>query len=101
MRTMKGATTVALGAVVALTAAACSGSSSTGSGATTTASAAAAAKGGTLYILNLGTHNGLDVQQSYVGADVQTEMGIRDEPVSGFDAGGRHGWGLGGALAGC
>lgn len=72
MRTMKGATTVALGAVVALTAAACSGSSSTGSGATTTASAAAAAKGGTLYILNLGPHNGLDVQQSYVGADLQT-----------------------------
>ena len=70
MRTKKGAAFVALGAAVAMTAAACS-SSSTGS--TSAAStAAAAAKGGTLYILNLGPHNGLDVQQSYVGADLQT-----------------------------
>ncbi|MFZ1287489.1 MAG: ABC transporter substrate-binding protein, partial [Candidatus Phosphoribacter sp.] len=70
MRTKKGATGVALGAVVALAAAACSSGTSTSTGSASTA--AMAAKGGTLFILNLGPHNGLDVQQSYVGADLQT-----------------------------
>ncbi len=69
MRTRKGATGLALGAVVALAAAACS--SSTGGGGTATSSAAAPQKGGTLYTLNLGPHNGLDPQQSYVGADLE------------------------------
>jgi peptide/nickel transport system substrate-binding protein len=68
MRTKKGATGLALGAVVALAAAACSsGGGSTG---TATSSSAAPQKGGTLYILDLGPHNGLDPQQSYVGADL-------------------------------
>ena len=69
MRTRKGATGLALGAVVALAAAACS--SSGGGGASATSAAAAPQKGGTLYILNLGPHNGLDPQQSYVGADLE------------------------------
>ena len=74
MRTRKGATGLALGAVVALAAAACS---SGGGGGTSPSSSAGAApkKGGTLYILNLGPHNGLDPQQSYVGADM--EFGAR------------------------
>ena len=70
MRTRKGATGLALGAVVALAAAACS-SSGGGGGSATSSAAAAPQKGGTLYILNLGPHNGLDPQQSYVGADLQ------------------------------
>jgi peptide/nickel transport system substrate-binding protein len=69
MRTRKGATGLALGAVVALAAAACS--SSGGGGASATSAAAAPQKCGTLYILNLGPHNGLDPQQSYVGADLE------------------------------
>ena len=69
MRTKRGATTVALGAVVALAAAACSSGGTTGSGAS--ASGAAATKGGTIYILNVGPHNGLDPQASYVGADLE------------------------------
>ncbi len=69
MRTKKGATAVALGAVVALAAAACSSSGSSGGAATS--AQAAGQKGGTLYILNLGPHNGLDPQQSYVGADLE------------------------------
>jgi peptide/nickel transport system substrate-binding protein len=70
MRTKKGATGLALGAVVALAAAACSSGGSTGS-ATSSAASAAQQKGGTLYILDLGPHNGLDPQQSYVGADLE------------------------------
>jgi peptide/nickel transport system substrate-binding protein len=70
MRTRKGATGLALGAVVALAAAACS-SSGGGSGTATSSAAVAQQKGGTLYILNLGPHNGLDPQASYVGADMQ------------------------------
>jgi peptide/nickel transport system substrate-binding protein len=73
MRTRKGATGLALGAVVALAAAACS--SSGGGGGAATSAAAAPQKGGTLYTLNLGPHNGLDPQQSYVGADM--EFGAR------------------------
>ena len=69
MRTKKGATTVALGAVVALAAAACSSGGSSTSGAT--ASGSAATKGGTIYIINKGPHNGLDPQASYVGADLE------------------------------
>src|SRR4029453_14976897 len=69
MRTRKGATGLALGAVVALAAAACS--SSGGGGGSATSAAAAPQKGGTLYILNLGPHNGLDPQASYVGADLE------------------------------
>ena len=69
MRTKRGATTVALGAVVALAAAACSSSGSGTSAAT--ASGSAATKGGTIYILNVGPHNGLDPQASYVGADLE------------------------------
>jgi peptide/nickel transport system substrate-binding protein len=70
MRTRKGATGLALGAVVALAAAACS-SSGGGGGSATSSAAAAPQKGGTLYIMNLGPHNGLDPQQSYVGADLE------------------------------
>jgi peptide/nickel transport system substrate-binding protein len=70
MRTRKGATGLALGAVVALAAAACS-SSGGGGGAATSSAAAAPQKGGTLNILNLGPHNGLDPQQTYVGADLE------------------------------
>ena len=70
MRTRKGATGLALGAVVALAAAACS-SSGGGGGSATSSAAAAPQKGGTLYILNLGPHNGLDPQASYVGADLE------------------------------
>ncbi len=69
MRTRKGALTVALGAVVSITAAACSGGGSGGSA--TSNAGAAATKGGTIYILNKGPHNGLDPQQSYVGADLE------------------------------
>jgi peptide/nickel transport system substrate-binding protein len=69
MRTKKGATGLALGAVVALAAAACS-SSGGGGGSATSSAAVAQQKGGTLTILNLGPHNGLDPQQSYVGADM-------------------------------
>lgn len=68
MRTKKGATTVALGAVVTLAVAACSSGSGT-SGAT--ASGSPATKGGTIYIINKGPHNGLDPQASYVGADLE------------------------------
>lgn len=71
MRTKKGGTGLALGAVVALAAAACSGSGGNTPAATSSGAAAAQAKGGTLYILNLGPHNGLDPQQSYVGADLE------------------------------
>lgn len=71
MRTKKGATGVALGAVVALAAAACSSSGSSGGTASAGSSQAAGQKGGTLYMLNLGPHNGLDPQQSYVGADLE------------------------------
>jgi peptide/nickel transport system substrate-binding protein len=70
MRTRKGATGLALGAVVALAAAACS-SSGGGGGSATSSAAAAPQKGGTLYTLNLGPHNGLDPQASYVGADLE------------------------------
>jgi peptide/nickel transport system substrate-binding protein len=69
MRTKKGATGLALGAVVALAAAACS-SSGGGGGSATSSAAVPQQKGGTLTILNLGPHNGLDPQQSYVGADM-------------------------------
>ncbi len=70
MRTKKGATGLALGAVVALAAAACSSSGSGGtSGATS--GPVAQAKGGTLYMLQVGPHNGLDPQQAYVGADLE------------------------------
>jgi peptide/nickel transport system substrate-binding protein len=69
MRTRKGATGLALGAVVALAAAACS--SSGGGGGAATSAAAAPQKGGTLYLLNVGPHAGLDPQQSYVGADLE------------------------------
>jgi peptide/nickel transport system substrate-binding protein len=69
MRTKKGATAVALGAVVAVAAAACSSGSS---GGTSPSSApAAGAKGGNLTMLNLGPTEHLDPQRVYVGADVQ------------------------------
>ncbi|MEO8829632.1 ABC transporter substrate-binding protein [Lapillicoccus sp.] len=69
MRTKKGATAVALGAVVAVTAAACS---SSGGGSTTSPSSAAeGAKGGTLTMLNLGPTEHLDPQRVYIGADIQ------------------------------
>ena len=67
--TKRGATGLALGAVVALAAAACSSGSSGGT-ATSGSGGAAPTKGGTLNIMNLGPHNGLDPQQSYVGADM-------------------------------
>jgi peptide/nickel transport system substrate-binding protein len=69
MRTKNGATGLALGAVVALAAAACSSGGTSGSSATS--ASAAPQKGGTLYLLNLGPHNGLDPQQAYVGADLE------------------------------
>ncbi|GAA1887144.1 ABC transporter substrate-binding protein [Lapillicoccus jejuensis] len=70
MRTRRGALTVALGAVVAVAAGACS--SSGGSGGSASGSAGSApTKGGTIYVLDLGPHNGLDPQQSYVGADLE------------------------------
>src|SRR6478609_11263946 len=68
MRTKKGATAVALGAVVAVAAAACSSGSSTG---TATSAPAAGAKGGNLTMLNLGPTEHLDPQRVYIGADVQ------------------------------
>ena len=71
MRTRKGATGLALGAVVALAAAACS-SSGGGGGSATSSAAAAPQKGGTLYVMILGPHNGLDPQQSYVPQDVRS-----------------------------
>jgi len=69
MRTRKGVTGLALGAVVALAAAACS-SSGGGGGSATSSAGAAPKKGGTLYILNLGPQQGLDPQMTYVGADL-------------------------------
>ena len=63
MRTRKGATGLALGAVVALAAAACS-SSGGGGGSATSSAAAAPQKGGTLYRMNLGSLNGVDPEQS-------------------------------------
>lgn len=68
MRTRKGALTVALGAVVALAAGACS--SSGGSTGSSTGGGSAPSKGGTLTILGLGPHSGLDPQQTYIGADI-------------------------------
>ena len=47
-----------------------SGGGSTGSPSAGSAQAPGQ-KGGTLYVLNLGPHNGLDPQQSYVGADLE------------------------------
>ena len=59
-----------LTAAVCVSVAACGGGGSsgtaTGGGATTPGQ-----KGGTLYILNLGPHNGLDPQASYVGVDLE------------------------------
>jgi peptide/nickel transport system substrate-binding protein len=84
MRTRKGAVTVALGAVVALAAAACSGGSG-GSGATSSQSAAT--KGGTVYILNVGPHNGLDPQQSYVGADLEFANRVYARSLTTYSSG--------------
>ncbi|MEO7060065.1 MAG: ABC transporter substrate-binding protein [Lapillicoccus sp.] len=85
MRTKKGATTVALGAVVALAAAACSGG---GSGSSSSASSGGTAKkGGTLYILNLGPHNGLDPQQSYVGADLEFANRVYARSLTTYSSG--------------
>ncbi|MEO3938233.1 ABC transporter substrate-binding protein [Dermatophilaceae bacterium Soc4.6] len=86
MRTRQGAFTVALGAVVALAAAACSGSGS-GGGSTAGSSATAASKGGTLYILNVGPHNGLDPQQSYVGADLEFANRVYARSLTMYTAG--------------
>ncbi len=85
MRTKKGATTVALGAVVALAAAACSSSGSSGGSATS--SQAAGQKGGTLYMLNVGPHNGLDPQQSYVGADLEFASRIYARSLTTYSTG--------------
>ena len=54
---------------------------------TTASTAAAVAKGGTLYILNLGPHNGLDVQQSYVGADLQTANRVYMRYLTSYSTG--------------
>ena len=87
MRTKKGATGIALGAVVALAAAACSSSGGSGgipSGAT---SGAAPQKGGTLYMLNLGPHNGLDPQASYVGADLEFASRVYARSLTTYSTG--------------
>ncbi len=67
----KAAAGVSLGVALALAAAGCSSSGSGGSSGGGTGGSGPAQKGGTLYILNLGPHNGLDPQQSYVGADLE------------------------------
>ena len=97
MRTRKGATGLALGAVVALAAAACS-SSGGGGGSATSSAAAAPQKGGTLYTLNLGPHNGLDPQAFsqlhadlvflFVGLTVAAVLVLRSvhAPRRAFDA---------------
>ncbi len=59
-----------LAVAMCATVAACGGGGSTG-GATAGSAAAPGQKGGTLYIINTGPHNGLDPQQSYVGADLE------------------------------
>ncbi len=91
MRTKKGAIGVALAAVVALAAAACS--SSGGGTGTATGSAggggggAAAQKGGTLYLINNDAHNGLDPQQSYVGADLEFASRVYSRSLTTYSAG--------------
>jgi peptide/nickel transport system substrate-binding protein len=59
-----------LAAAVCVSVAACGGG---GSGGTATGGSAQASgqKGGTLYVINTGPHNGLDPQASYVGADLE------------------------------
>ncbi len=88
MRTKKGATGVALGAVVALAAAACS--STSGSGGTSTGGGggqAAGQKGGTLYVLNLGPHSGLDPQATYIGADLEFANRVYARSLTTYSAG--------------
>ena len=57
-------------AVLCLTLSACGGGGATGT-ATGGSAQAPGQKGGTLNILNPGPHNGLDPQQTYVGADIE------------------------------
>ncbi len=59
-----------LAAAVCVSVAACGGG---GSGGTATGGSAQASgqKGGTLYVINTGPHNGLDPQASYVGSDLE------------------------------
>ena len=86
MHTRKGAVTVALGAVVALAAAACSGGDSTGTATNGGGASGTAAKGGTLYVLNADAHNGLDPQQSYVGADLEFMNRIYSRNLTTYSA---------------
>lgn len=87
MRTKKSATGVALGAVVALAAAACSSPGSPSGTATGTGAQAPGQKGGTLFMLNLGPHNGLDPQQSYVGADLEFASRVYARSLTTYSAG--------------
>jgi len=87
MRTKKGATGVALGAVVALAAAACSSSGGSGGTPSAGSSAAAGQKGGTLYVLNLGPHSGLDPQQTYIGADLEFASRVFARSLTTYTAG--------------
>ncbi len=59
-----------LAAAVCVSVAACGGGGTSGT-ATSGAAAAPGQKGGTLYVINTGPHNGLDPQASYVGADLE------------------------------
>ena len=81
----KSATGLALGAVVALAAAACS--SGGGGGTSATSASSAPQKGGTLYIMNLGPHNGLDPQQSYVGSDLEFASRAYARSLTTYSAG--------------
>ncbi len=73
MRTKKGAITVALGAMVAMTAAACSSGGSTSPATTGAGGGASAAgqKGGTLFLLTTGPKEHWDPQRMYIGADIE------------------------------
>src|SRR6478736_128880 len=60
-----------LTAAVCVTLTACGGGGSGGGTSTAGSAQAAGQKGGTLYVINTGPHNGLDPQASYVGADLE------------------------------
>ncbi len=88
MRMKKGATAVALGAVVSVAAAACSsGGGTANSPISGGAGAAAGAKGGTLTMLNIGPTEHLDPQRVYIGADIQFGSRVYARTLTTYTAG--------------
>jgi peptide/nickel transport system substrate-binding protein len=75
-----------LAASVCVSVAACGGGGSGGT-ATGSGSLAPGQKGGTLYVINLGPHNGLDPQASYVGADLEFASRVYARSLVTFSTG--------------